>query len=82
MASGGRSVSAPAALTLAVLISSSVTSGVRLPWPARALRRVLGLGIRAPRDRLRMVLRDPRLPDRPGVLRAGAPRAIHAHGRL
>src|SRR5690242_8204579 len=39
------------------------------------LRGVLGLGFGASRDRLRMVLRDPGVPDRPRRVRPGSPGA-------
>src|SRR5438270_9587771 len=40
------------------------------------LRRLLGLGPRAPRDRVRVVLRDPGLPDRHQLIRRRTPSPV------
>src|SRR3954452_24165483 len=46
------------------------------------LRRVLGLGTRPPRDRIRVVLRRPGLRDRPRLVRPRAPNPVRARGLL
>src|SRR6185295_20263536 len=46
------------------------------------LRRLLGLGFRTPRDRLRVVLRRPRVPHRPRLVRPGPPGPVRARVRL